>query len=141
MIRRALYVVALVAGCAGCTPHQLDLWVAWHADDPSAAVAYANRPEVQDQLQAGTGAATEQGSVWDDLAWCESGGDWGYNGGSGYDGGLQFHPDTWRAYGGEEFASHAYNASRAQQIVVAERVLADVGWGAWPACSRKLGLR
>jgi hypothetical protein len=81
------------------------------------------------------------GSVWDRLAECESGGDWSYNGASGFDGGLQFLPSTWIAYGGGQFASYAWQASRELQIVVAERVLRGQGWGAWPACSRKLGLR
>lgn len=81
------------------------------------------------------------GSVWDRLAQCESGGRWGYNGPSGYDGGLQFSPSTWRAYGGSQYAAYAWQASRLQQIAVAERVQAGQGWGAWPACSRKLGLR
>ena len=80
-------------------------------------------------------------TVWDRLAWCESGGDWDYNGSSGYDGGLQFLPATWRGYGGREFAEYAWQASREEQIIVAKRVLDDVGWQAWPACSRKLGLR
>ncbi|HET8614832.1 MAG TPA: transglycosylase family protein, partial [Actinomycetales bacterium] len=31
-------------------------------------------------------------------------------------------------------------ASRAEQIAIAEKVLDRQGWGAWPACSRKLGL-
>ena len=79
--------------------------------------------------------------MWDRLAQCESGGNWSYNGGSGYDGGLQFLPSTWRAYGGQDFADAAWQASREQQIAVAERVLDDVGWGAWPTCSRRLGLR
>ena len=81
------------------------------------------------------------GTVWDRLAQCESGQRWSYNGGSGYDGGLQFLPSTWRAYGGGRYAPYAWQASRAQQIDIAERVLADVGWRAWPTCSRRLGLR
>jgi hypothetical protein len=80
-------------------------------------------------------------SVWDRLAWCEASGNWATNTGNGYSGGLQFLHSTWIAYGGREFASHAYLATREQQIVIAERILADVGWRAWPACSRKLGLR
>jgi hypothetical protein len=80
-------------------------------------------------------------STWDRLAQCESGGNWAINTGNGYSGGLQFHPRTWTGFGGGEFASTAHQASRAEQIVVAERVLAGQGWGAWPACSRKLGLR
>ncbi|MFC5995891.1 transglycosylase family protein [Pseudonocardia hispaniensis] len=77
-------------------------------------------------------------SVWDRLAQCESSGNWAINTGNGFSGGLQFTPSTWRAFGGTGLA---HNASREQQIAVAERVLAVQGWGAWPACSSKLGLR
>jgi hypothetical protein len=79
--------------------------------------------------------------VWDDLAQCEAGGNWAANTGNGYYGGLQFSGSTWTASGGGEFAPTANLASREQQIVVAERVLASQGWGAWPSCSSKLGLR
>jgi hypothetical protein len=79
--------------------------------------------------------------VWDRLAQCESGGQWNYNGPSGFDGGLQFHPGTWSAYRLPGYPAYAYLASRVQQIRVAERVLASQGWGAWPACSAMLGLR
>ena len=78
--------------------------------------------------------------VWDRLAQCESSGRWHLNVGK-YDGGLQFHPDTWRGYGGTKYARYAYQASKAQQIRIAKRVLASQGWRAWPACSQKLGLR
>ena len=83
-------------------------------------------------------AAPAGGSVWDRLAQCESGGNWSINTGNGYSGGLQFAPGTWAAHGG---TGSAHNASRAEQIRVAERVRASQGWGAWPACSSKLGLR
>ena len=83
-------------------------------------------------------SAPAGGGVWDRLAQCESGGNWGINTGNGYSGGLQFAPGTWRANGG---SGSAHNASRAEQIRVAERVRASQGWGAWPACSAKLGLR
>jgi len=86
---------------------------------------------------AGGGASW---TVWDDLAECESGGNWAINTGNGYYGGLQFLDSTWDAYGGEQFASRADLATREQQIVVAERIRADVGFRAWPACSRKYGL-
>ena len=79
-------------------------------------------------------------SDWDALAQCESGGDWSINTGNGFHGGLQFSPSTWSGYGGEEFAPYAYQASREEQIVVGERVLAGQGWGAWPSCSSQLGL-
>jgi resuscitation-promoting factor RpfA len=76
-------------------------------------------------------------SVWDKVAQCESGGNWNTNTGNGYYGGLQFSASTWRAYGG---SGSAHNASRAEQIAVAERVLAGQGWGAWPVCSQRRGL-
>ncbi len=76
-------------------------------------------------------------SVWDSLAECESSGNWATNTGNGYAGGLQFSPSTWAAYGG---TGSAANASREQQIAVAQKVQAGQGWGAWPACAAKLGL-
>lgn len=82
--------------------------------------------------------AVSGGSVWDRLAQCESGGNWHINTGNGFSGGLQFVDSTWRANGG---SGQAWQASREQQIAVAERVLANSGWGAWPACTAKLGLR
>lgn len=77
-------------------------------------------------------------STWDKLAECESSGNWSINTGNGYSGGLQFLPSTWKAYGG---TGQAHNASKAEQIRVAENVLEGQGWGAWPACASKLGLR
>lgn len=77
-------------------------------------------------------------SVWDKVAQCESGGRWNINTGNGYSGGLQFSPTTWRAFGG---SGSAHQASRTEQIRVAEKVLAAQGWGAWPVCSVKAGAR
>ncbi|AMM18832.1 transglycosylase [Frondihabitans sp. PAMC 28766] len=76
-------------------------------------------------------------STWQALAQCESGGNWAINTGNGYYGGLQFTQGTWAANGG---TGSPAAASEATQISVAERVLASQGWGAWPACSAKLGL-
>ncbi len=76
-------------------------------------------------------------STWDALAQCESGGNWNTATGNGFSGGLQFTPSTWAAFGG---TGAPQDASRAQQIAVAENVLDGQGWGAWPACSAKLGL-
>jgi resuscitation-promoting factor RpfA len=90
-------------------------------------------------VTAGTAQAAT-GSTWDRLAQCESGGNWSINTGNGFSGGLQFSPSTWRAYGGTAYAPSAYQAGRSAQIAVAQRVLAAQGWGAWPACSAKLGL-
>ena len=85
-------------------------------------------------------AAAAPDSDWDRLAQCESGGNWAINTGNGYNGGLQFSAQTWQAFGGGEFAPTANLATREQQIAVAERTLAQQGWGAWPACSASLGL-
>ncbi len=89
---------------------------------------------------AGSGGSNFAGgsTVWDRLAKCESGGNWAINTGNGFSGGLQFMASTWRAYGG---SGAAHNASRAEQIRVAEKIRADVGYSAWPGCSAKLGLR
>jgi resuscitation-promoting factor RpfB len=76
-------------------------------------------------------------TVWDQLAQCESGGNWAINTGNGYYGGLQFTLSTWQAYGG---TGYPHEASREEQIAVAERVQAGQGWGAWPACAAELGL-
>jgi len=74
------------------------------------------------------------GSVWDRIAQCESGGNWHANTGNGYYGGLQFNLGTWQAYGG---TSRPDLVSREQQIAVAERVRdASGGYGAWPVCGR-----
>lgn len=90
---------------------------------------------------SGTAApAVSNGSTWDALAQCEAGGNWAINTGNGFSGGLQFTPSTWAAFGGTEYAPAAHLATREQQIAVAEKVRAGQGWGAWPACTSKLGL-
>jgi LysM repeat protein len=73
---------------------------------------------------------------WDAIAQCESSGNWSTNTGNGYYGGLQFSQSTWKAYGG---TGSAANASREEQIAVAERVLQGQGLGAWPVCGKKGG--
>ncbi|WP_328390601.1 transglycosylase family protein [Nocardia sp. NBC_00416] len=88
---------------------------------------------------AGTASAAPDAD-WDRLAQCEAGGNWGINTGNGYHGGLQFSESTWQANGGGNYAPTANQASREQQITVAEKVLASQGWGAWPSCSSSLGL-
>lgn len=87
-----------------------------------------------------TAAAHADSSVnWDAIAQCESSGNWSINTGNGFSGGLQFTPGTWAAYGGKQYASNAYQASREQQIAVAERVLQGQGIGAWPVCGARSG--
>jgi hypothetical protein len=118
----------------------------------------AEEPE-QDEAPTEEEAPAER-NRWDRLADCESG-EW-VNGGEsfiegsarwdyginftheGYEqfqGGLNFHPGTWDSYRDADMPDHAGNATREQEIVVAERVLADQGWQAWPRCSQMVGLR
>ncbi|MFN2494869.1 MAG: transglycosylase family protein [Pseudonocardiaceae bacterium] len=87
-----------------------------------------------------TPAQASSETNWDRLAKCESSGNWAANTGNGYSGGLQFTPSTWSAFGGGTHAPTAAQASREQQIAVAEKVLAGQGWGAWPTCSKRAGL-
>ena len=75
--------------------------------------------------------------TWDRIAQCESGGDWHIDTGNGYYGGLQFSMGTWRAYGG---SGNPAGATKSTQIRIAEKVLDSQGWGAWPACSSRIGL-
>jgi nucleoid-associated protein YgaU len=91
-------------------------------------------------LLGATGANAASGTAWDRVAECETGGSWSQNTGNGYYGGLQLTQEDWEAYGGLDFASSADQASRSQQIAVAERILADKGANAWPTCGLLAGL-
>ncbi|HEX6421244.1 MAG TPA: transglycosylase family protein [Acidimicrobiales bacterium] len=105
---------------------------------PAAPAPEAPAPAPQPEPQQAAPASSGGGTVWDRLAECESGGNWSINTGNGYYGGLQFSQSSWNAAGG---SGNPANASRAEQIRVAENLLDMQGWGAWPACSAKLGLR
>ena len=121
---------------------QLGVEVTKPAVDQQVAVGTKPKPAPAPAPAAAAGGAPAPavagGSVWDSLAKCEAGGNWAINTGNGYYGGLQFSLGTWRANGG---TGMPHEASREQQIAVAERVQASQGWGAWPSCTRKLGLR
>jgi LysM repeat protein len=85
-------------------------------------------------LLASGSASAATAAEWDAVAQCESGGNWSINTGNGYYGGLQFSASTWAAYGGTQYAATADQATKAQQIEIAEKVLAGQGKGAWPVC-------
>ena len=96
----------------------------------SAIVRVGTKPEV---VAFATG-----NTVWDQLAQCESGGNWAINTGNGYYGGLQFNLGTWQSYGG---SGYPHQNSREAQIAVAERLRAATGgYGSWPHCAAQLGL-
>jgi hypothetical protein len=169
MFRRLIVTAGLVALTAACSPAQTAAWIDWHADDPDAAVDWAvNRcgelctndtnnngvvePDAttparesddsndndDDGSSSSSSSSSSGGSVWDAIAECESNGNWGIATGNGYYGGLQFSLGSWRAAGGSGYPHHA---SRSEQIRVAENLLDMQGWGAWPTCSRIVGVR
>ncbi|MEU5680101.1 transglycosylase family protein [Streptomyces rochei] len=102
------------------------------------AVAGVTGAAVAAPLMAAGNASAATASEWETVAQCESGGNWSINTGNGYYGGLQFSASTWAAYGGTQYASTADQATKAQQIEIAEKVLAGQGKGAWPVCGTGL---
>ena len=115
------------------TGNSLGIW----GGSRESAPAPAQRAE-RGTTTSSSGGGGGGGTVWDRLAQCESGGNWGISTGNGYYGGLQFLQSTWTANGG---SGNPANASREEQIRVAENLRAKAGFSPWPACSRKLGLR
>jgi hypothetical protein len=115
--------------------------VAPPAEPPAAVPMQATLVTIPSAVPPAAPAVTfDWNSVWDELAKCESSGNWAANTGNGYYGGLQFSVATWNGYGGAEFAAYPHQATREQQIVVAERLRAARGYQPWPACRAKLGL-
>ena len=90
-------------------------------------------------LAGHAGAATD--GEWDKVARCESGGNWAINTGNGFYGGVQFNQSTWERHGGLRYAPRADLATREEQIAIAEVTRARQGWGAWPVCSVRTGVR
>jgi len=91
-------------------------------------------------LATATSASAATPANWTAVAQCESSGNWAANTGNGFYGGLQFTPSTWAAFGGTAYAASPDQATAAQQITVANAVLAAQGPGAWPICGPKAGL-
>ncbi|MEU0388938.1 transglycosylase family protein [Streptomyces chartreusis] len=92
-------------------------------------------------LLGASGASAADGTTWDRVADCETGGAWSQNSGNGYFGGLALSQEDWEKYGGLDYAPSADLASRSQQIAVAEKILADQGVGAWRTCGLLSGLQ
>lgn len=106
--------------------------------DDEARKARERKAAQQQRRRSKPPESSSRVSVWDRLAQCESNGNWQANTGNGYYGGVQFSLQSWRAVGG---AGYPHQASKAEQISRAKALLNRQGWRAWPACSRKLGLR
>jgi len=94
-------------------------------------------------IAAGIATANEAkaaGSIWDTVAQCETGQNWATNSVPGYSGGLGFANRYWAAFGGTQYSALPYQATREQQIAVAQRILATNGPTAWPVCGPRAGL-
>ena len=121
----------LRAQIAGQVATQKEEIAALDAELAERAVAVVTSPPPANLASAPVPSPSSEAD-WDAIAMCESGQRWHLD--STYDGGLQFHPDTWLAYGGGQYARYAWQASREQQIAIAEKVLEGQGPGAWPNC-------
>ena len=122
---------------------------------PSATEVLTNRPLPTDttNVDASTTTSTSanvsaaqvsavpvnasNAGVWQEIANCESGGNWSINTGNGFYGGLQFSLSSWEAVGGVGYPNEA---SPSEQIALASILQSRQGWGAWPVCSAKIGL-
>lgn len=144
---RKLALILLLGFATACTPSQRQAWLDWFDVDPQAAVAFTAQGcgglgcavDSADPQHDGDEGSDTAGIYWpwQELAECESGGNWSTNTGNGYYGGLQFSLTSWSAAGGSGLPS---DASASEQIARGE-ILQDMqGWGAWPTCARIVGL-
>jgi len=163
IVRHALLTTAIIVVAAACSPAQMAAWLEHHdlevptdqaeleAQAEWATEVWAKWHAYHEELrrQAAAAAAAPApapssgfGWPWDALVQCEASGNWHINTGNGYHGGLQFHPGTWNAYGGQAYAAFAHQATPSQQIDIARRVVAAAGgtYRDWPACRARLGL-
>ncbi len=84
------------------------------------------------------GPSVAPDSYWDRMAYCETAGNWAHFPDGTWTGGLGIYNQTWIGWGGGEFAPKAGQATREQQIIVANRIatlgyngLGPVGYSAW----------
>ncbi|TNC20033.1 DUF348 domain-containing protein [Georgenia sp. 311] len=116
------------------------------APQPAAPAAPAPSASGSSSGSSSGGSATPSapsgavsGDVWAALAQCESGGNPTVVSSNGlYHGLYQFSVSTWQSVGGTGLPSQA---SPAEQTQRAQMLQARSGWGQWPHCSAKLGLR
>jgi LysM repeat protein len=106
--------------------------------DTRTATPNNTEPIAAPRPQPAAAVSVSNGSVWDSIAACESGGNWSINTGNGFYGGLQFTLSSWQAVGGSGYPNQA---SREEQITRAQTLQSRQGWGAWPACTAMLGIR
>jgi hypothetical protein len=169
-MRKIILIVLLVGAATACSPEQQRAWWRWFHRDPQAATEWVRNEcgalcvddwdhdgvvepepsaEAEPPAEGYTPASADEPDVsggqdtggvywpWTALAECESGGNWSADTGNGYYGGLQFSWGSWSAVGGSGNPAHA---SPSEQVYRAERLQDIQGWGAWPTCSRIIGL-
>ena len=146
------FVPILLLALGACTPDQHYAFIDWLHRDPQAAVDFVENgcgpldctvewedvTTTEDEADIDPGVGSD-GIYWpwDELAQCESGGDWHISTGNGYYGGLQFALGSWHAAGG---SGYPHEHSPSEQIRRGE-ILQDMqGWNAWPTCARIIGL-
>jgi uncharacterized protein YabE (DUF348 family) len=110
------------------------------ADDSSDSSDSSSKDDSSKSSSSSSSGGSVSG-VWQKLAQCESGGNWSANTGNGFYGGLQFTASTWAAQGGTKYAALPSQASASEQVAIASKLQKAAGWGQWPACTAKLGLR
>ena len=131
-VRRAVALVVVVLLVGGIAAMVLR---SGSSDDPGV-VEQLSPVALEAQLYVAT-LPPGRIATWEQLAECESEGDWAAATGNGFYGGLQFTQATWLEFGG---TGSPHEATREEQIMRAESVQAVQGWGAWPNCSASLGL-
>lgn len=159
MLVMAIAIVGVVTGATGAKGEEptgatvassaepVDMYTAMAnvaaalAELPAPTPIAAPAPVRQVQSRPAVVVDPSDPGVWDALAQCETGGNWATDSVPGFAGGLGFANGTWASNGGTDYADSAADASREQQIEIAQRVLEGSGWGAWPGCSSLLGLR
>ena len=117
--------------------------------EQSQGQGQAPAPSASSESSGGSGGSASGGSagtndgpvgddVWAKLAQCESGGNPATNTGNGFYGMYQFTLETWQSLGG---TGYPHEADAATQTAMAKKLQAQAGWGQWPGCADKLGLR
>lgn len=136
-MKRLIIIGALAL--MSCTPREHRMWLDWWAKDPAAAEKFADEWVANHKAQSNL-RNVQGDAVWNKIAECESGGRWDYppvtNSSGTYSGGLMIGHRWWEPLGGREFAQWPYQATRAEQIHIAEKIVdeqgLDAGWQCWP---------
>lgn len=142
MKRLILVLAAFVLAGTACTWEETLAWdrhVGWSEGTTNHLLVEAYGDEANTHPDAVAAREAARNDIWWDLAGCETGYKYDNpNTGNGYYGYFQFSLPTWQGVGGPGYPHHH---SYETQKEYAKKLQAEQGWGPWPACSRKLGLR